>query len=81
MIGTIDINTSWFYQENKSRTRTINRLLEIKKLGLWEISTAQFGIPGLMSGLYIEMIWNYNDAEWERYIKWIKELKDGNKNL
>lgn len=28
-----------------------------------------------MSGLYIEMVWNYNDAEWESYIKWIKFVK------
>jgi hypothetical protein len=55
--------------------RTEKRLNEIKEMGLVEVGTAQFGIPKVMSGLYIEMVWSYNDEEWKGYLEWVKALK------
>ena len=61
------------------RERTRQRLTQISDLGMIEVATAQFGIPGLMSGLYIEYVWNYSDDDFNGYLDWIKELKEGKK--
>ena len=55
--------------------RTKERLLLIESLCMKEVSIGKFGIPSLMSGLYIEMIWNYSEDDFNSYIEWIKILK------
>ena len=62
----------YLYKEPSKRTR--ERLIEIAELGLEEIGFANFGIPGIVSGLYIEMVWNFDEGNWYDYIKWIKTL-------
>jgi len=54
--------------------RTRDRLLLMSQLGMEETGTASFGVPGLMSGLYIEKVWNLSAEEWEGYIGWVKNL-------
>lgn len=54
--------------------RTKNRLIEIAQLGMTEIGVAAFGIEGVMSGLYIEMVWRYDEKDWKSYIDWVKDL-------
>lgn len=61
------------------RERTRQRLTQISDLGMIEVMTAQFGIPGLMSGLYIEYVWNYSDDDFNGYLDWVKGLKEGKK--
>lgn len=73
----ININDKTFYLYNhdeKLNKRTKSRLKEISLLGLTEVGLAQFGIEGTMSGLYIEMVWNYSEKDWAEYIDWIKSL-------
>lgn len=72
----IDINNKYFYEHNKSENlaRTKNRLIQISELGLIEVAEAQFGIENVLSGLYIEMVWSYNDHDWNEYILWIKSV-------
>lgn len=55
---------------------TEQRLFQIWKLGLKAMGFGQFGIKGLMSGLYIERVWNYSEKQWDDYIEWIKQLKN-----
>lgn len=55
---------------------TEQRLFQIWKLGLKAMGYGQFGINNVMSGLYIEMIWNYSEKQWDDYIEWIKQLKN-----
>ena len=74
----IDINNKDYYFDLPNPDRIRKRLIEIKKLGLEEIGNAQFGIKDLMSGLYIEMLWNYSEEEWNSYIHWIVNLKEKN---
>lgn len=66
-------NTNYYNKINDSRT--IKRLVELKELGLYEYGDCSFYLEGIMSGLYIEMVWNYNDEEWNNYLNWIKDLK------
>lgn len=77
----IDINNKYYYahylhngiSEHKERTR--ERLAEIIALGMTEVGEAQFGIKNIMSGLYIEMVWSFDERQWKGYMDWVKELK------
>lgn len=73
----ININDKTLYLHNHDEElnkRTKSRLKEITSLGLTEVGLAQFGIEGKMSGLYIEMVWNYSEKDWAEYIDYIKSL-------
>lgn len=54
--------------------RTKQRLQECEGLGMTEVGHGELGIKNLMSGLYIEKVWSYDDARWKSYIDWVKEL-------
>lgn len=75
-MNKIDITRADFYLCDKPelRERTQNRLRQISAMGLEEASVASFGIPNVMSGLYIELVWSFSDERWNDYINWIKEL-------
>lgn len=65
-----------FYDHRKPelKERTKKRLLEIEKCGMTEVGFGQFGVKGVMSGLYIEIVWTYSDEEFEDYMTWAKEV-------
>lgn len=65
-----------FYDHSKPelRDRTERRLTEIGELGMEEVMTAEFGYKGVMSGLYIEYVWNYSDEEFKDYMDWARGL-------
>ena len=62
------------YEYKKPVERTRKRLLQIANMGMEEVSFANFGIAGVISGLYIESIWNDTDAQFESYLDWVKEM-------
>lgn len=66
--------TENYYEYNKPKDRTEKRLKEMSELGMEEVGFGQFGIKGLMSGLYIEMVWSYSDEDFDSYLNWVKEL-------
>lgn len=70
----IDIERKDFYVYKKPKERTRARLQEISDLGLEEVGVAEFGVRGIVSGLYIEGVWSKTDEQWADYIKWIKEV-------
>ena len=70
----INIEEKLKYTENYIKERTLARLVEISELGLTEVGSDQFGVEGIMSGLYIEMVWSFDDERWKDYVDWIKEL-------
>jgi hypothetical protein len=70
----MDIEQFIAHTDYEIRERTKNRLLEILKIGMTEVGNAQFGVEGIMSGLYIEMVWSFSEEDWNGYIKWAKEL-------
>lgn len=66
-----------YYEKHDSpeiKQRTITRLEELKSLGLEELGLAQFGIHGVISGIYIESVWNKEDEDWKDYIKFIESV-------
>lgn len=73
----IDINKPDYYfgQNDIGKIRVRRRLEEINSLGLSEVGYGEFGIKGLMSGLYIERVWHFSNQHWKEYVDWIKELK------
>lgn len=79
----INVDRKEFYyslnQDIKERTR--NRLIQMNELGMELVGSGQFGIPEIMSGLYIEKVWNYSDKDFDEYLDWVKQLikeKSGN---
>lgn len=62
-------------RKEKERKRTEERLEEIKGLGMELVGTGQYGIPGIWSGLYMEIITNRTPEEWGKYIAQVKEAK------
>lgn len=73
----IDTKEEKYYQprEKLLNQRTKKRLKEISDLGLEEVGIDQFGIKNIMSGLYLEKVWDYKEKDWVRYINWIKQVK------
>lgn len=69
-----DIHRKDFYEYDKPKDQTEKRLIEIAELGMQEVGTADFGIPDIMSGLYIEKVWSYSEKDWNDYILYVKEL-------
>jgi len=66
-------NRQWYmYKRPDLEERTKTRLQEMADLGMEEIGTASFGIEGVMSGLYIERVWRYDDPEWNDYMDWVR---------
>lgn len=78
MLKEIDIDDEYWYAEknypDKPDVRTRERLIEIKELGYTECGIGQFGIDGITSGLYIEILWDYDNERWLDYINWVKKL-------
>lgn len=70
------VSKKFYYRNDESDKMIGERLFQIWKMGLKELEEAQFGIKGVMSGLYIERVWNYSEKQWDDYIEWIKELKN-----
>lgn len=76
-MNEIDIENPDFYQFGVPafiQKRTEERLTELKKMGMIEVGFAQFGVKGVVSGLYIEMVWSHNDEDWKSYIDWAKTV-------
>lgn len=72
----IDINRSDLYRYDKPELKetTKNRLIEMNDMGMSEVGIAAFGVEGVMSGLYIEMVWNFSDEKFKDYMDWAKKL-------
>jgi hypothetical protein len=71
----IDIERKDLYCLNKQPNETIKkRLTQMAELGMEEVGVAQFGVKDIMSGLYIEMVWNLTDEKFEDYMKWTKSM-------
>ncbi len=56
--------------EPAKKRETKKRLIQLSEMGLEEVGYAEFGVKGVMSGLYIERVWNMSDAQWDDYMKW-----------
>lgn len=71
-----DVDRQDFYEhgcsdEKKQRTR--KRLVQLAKLGFKEVGVAEFGIPGVVSGIYIESVWFQDNHKWNDKIAWMKK--------
>ena len=60
------------------------RLVELYNRDFDVVGLGHFGYKNVLSGLYLEMIWNYSDEEWKEYIEWantvVKKYKDNRKS-
>ncbi len=67
-----------FYEykdSNGNNERTNQRLIQIEEMGFVEVGTACFGIKDIVSGLYIEKVWQLSDEDWLDHIEWFKAVK------
>lgn len=70
-----DVNRKDLYKyDSEYNERTKARLIEMAELGMHETGVAEFGYKNVMSGLYIEKVWNYSDEDFKGYMDWVKEL-------
>lgn len=69
-----DVREDRLYAPGDPPERTLRRLTEMADCGMEELGTAQFGYAGVMSGLWIEMVWNYDDERFDDYMGWAKSL-------
>lgn len=76
METTFDIDHKTFYEYDKPelKERTRARLQLMSDMGMVLVGFGQFGIPGIMSGLYIEKVWAATDQEFSEYLEWVKAL-------
>ncbi len=58
----------------EKRKETESRLTRIQEMGMTEVGVAEFGVEGIMSGLYIERVWNMSDADFDDYMEWTQGL-------
>lgn len=75
-MNKFDINRSDLYEfgEPEKRERTKQRLTEIAECGMEEVGHGQFGYKGVMSGLYIEIVWSHSDEDFKGYMDYTREL-------
>lgn len=78
---TIDTNRKDLYKYNEPIERTKQRLTQLNQIGLEEVQYGEFGISGIVSGLYIEKVWSYSDKDWNDYIDWMQCVIDMKKVL
>lgn len=69
-----DIERKDLYEHDKPKERTRKRLTEMVECGMEELGIGQFGYRGVMSGLYIEMVWGCPDDMFNEYIDWAKGM-------
>lgn len=70
-----DIDNPEFYLcDNKFKERTRERIIDIAETGMELTGIASFGYKDIMSGLYIEKVWNYSDKDFSEYMQWAKDL-------
>jgi len=75
----IDVDFVGFYlhhSSNDHKRRTRSRLQKMESMCMVMVSVGQFGIKDVVSGLHIEMVWNYTDKEFHDYMKWVEEVKE-----
>ena len=66
------LNTNYYnHSKPELAEQTKSRLQELNKLGLTEVGVGEFGVKGIVSGLYIERVWGYSQEEWDSYITWL----------
>ena len=75
-IDRIDLYKVGVSEELTARTK--NRLNQMANMGMEEVGFADFGIKGVMSGLYIEKVWGFDDTQWDEYIEWVVSLINKN---
>lgn len=75
MSNFIDREDLYDSRHPEFRERTRNRLTTLREKGMEEVGVAEFGIRGVMSGLYIERVWHYSDEDFNDYMNWVDEMK------
>lgn len=74
MSKEIEIENPDFYEYQVPKTRTRKRLLEMKEIGMQIVGYGQFGIDGVISGIWIERVWHESDSDWAEYLEWMKSV-------
>lgn len=65
-----EFNRYYEYGRDNLKERTKNRLIQIEEAGMSELGNYEFGVKGVMSGLYIEKVWEYSDKSFKEYMDW-----------
>jgi hypothetical protein len=73
----ININNTNYYKykgDAEMFERTKKRLNQLIEMGMEDVGVAEFGVRGVVSGMYVERVWSYDEQQWNSYIKWADML-------
>lgn len=71
------VNEKSFYCKDYQTDEVMRaRLQQLEQMGVEIVGYGELGIPGHMSGMYIERVWYADAARWEEEIKWIQGILD-----
>jgi hypothetical protein len=75
MDNIVERNDFYLYKcSEEKRQETKERLTRISEMGMTEVGNAEFGVSGIMSGFYIERVWNMSDTDFDDYLQWAQGL-------
>lgn len=69
----IDIEDESYYELKRNHERTRSRLIRIAETGAEDVEIGHFGVRCVVSGLYIEKVWQYDDEQFDDYMNWFSE--------
>lgn len=70
----IEDNSLYDNSRPELRKRTKKRLQEISNLGMEMSHNYSFYYKDIMSGLWLEYVWNKTDEDFNGYMDWLKDL-------
>lgn len=70
----IQLRNKLYYPRSEYGKRTKSRLKELIALNIEVVCFGEFGIRNIVSGIYIEKVWNMPDYKWSEYVLWIESV-------
>ena len=77
----INVDNREYYEFGKPEKddQTKSRLLGMKKMGMIDFGNFQFGVDGVVSGIWIERVWSFSNKDWKSYMEWAQSVIDKKK--
>jgi hypothetical protein len=69
------VDTINLYMVGQPKERTRERLVRIAESGFELVGNGEFGLRGIVSGLFIEKVWHYSDEAFNDYLNWMISVK------
>ena len=78
-MGYLTGRRDFFLVDPTKKLQTKERLEQLEALGVEEVGHGEFGVRGVTSGIYIEMVWNESEEDWNKRMEWLRVLIEDEK--